>query len=262
MAHAPKPAALSNLSGAPERAPKMAELVARTIRRAIVTGALQTGDMLPPEAQLLEEHGVSRPTLREALRILESEGLLTVERGARGGARVSRPTASIVAQAAGIALQTRDATVADLYEARTIIEPPAARLAAERAPKRAAAALRRHLAHEKSVMHDIDAVTSAIADFHRILLEECGNQTLAVVGLALHGVVERHLKAVQRARPRPEADREKQLRFGLKSHERLIAHIEAGDGDAAERHWVAHMNAAARYWAGDLGRMAFIDILD
>src|SRR4051794_8165047 len=66
------------------RVPKTAELVARRIRRQIVTGELKEGDALPPESQLMADFTISRPTLREAFRILESEALITVRRGARG----------------------------------------------------------------------------------------------------------------------------------------------------------------------------------
>ena len=69
------------------RVPKTAELVAGRIRRSIVTGELRTGDSLPSEAHLITDFQVSRPTIREAIRILESEGLISVSRGARGRAR-------------------------------------------------------------------------------------------------------------------------------------------------------------------------------
>src|SRR3546814_8534697 len=73
------------------RIPKTAELVADRIRRRIISGELGEGASLPPESQLLELFGVSRPTLREAIRILEAERLITVKRGSRSGARVSPP---------------------------------------------------------------------------------------------------------------------------------------------------------------------------
>src|SRR3546814_10423999 len=83
------------------RVPKTAELVARQIRNAIIRGELVDGDTLPAESHLIAEFEVSRPTIREAVRILESEGLVTVARGARGGARVSSPNYEMVARAAG-----------------------------------------------------------------------------------------------------------------------------------------------------------------
>src|SRR5258706_4139651 len=72
----------------PFRVPKTAELVARDLRSKIVRGELKDGDTLPSEGELVTRYSVSRPTLREALRILESEALLTVTRGSRGGPRV------------------------------------------------------------------------------------------------------------------------------------------------------------------------------
>ena len=72
------------------RVPKTAELVAGQIRRQIIRGDIEEGDALLPESELMSQFGVSRPTLREAFRILESESLITVTRGARGGARLLR----------------------------------------------------------------------------------------------------------------------------------------------------------------------------
>ena len=85
--------------------PKTAELVAAYIRRRIVRGELQRDDALPPESALMEQFSVSRPTLREAFRILESEGLITIRRGARGGARVQVPTTEVAAGYVGLVLQ-------------------------------------------------------------------------------------------------------------------------------------------------------------
>jgi GntR family transcriptional repressor for pyruvate dehydrogenase complex len=67
------------------RAPKTGELIATHLRRQIVRGELLPGETLPAESQLMEQYGVSRPTLREAFRILESETLISVRRGSRGG---------------------------------------------------------------------------------------------------------------------------------------------------------------------------------
>src|SRR3546814_21144854 len=76
------------------RVPKTAELVARQIRNAIIRGELVDGDTLPAESHLIAEFEVSRPTIREAVRILESEGLVTVARGARGDRKSTRLNSS------------------------------------------------------------------------------------------------------------------------------------------------------------------------
>src|SRR3954464_13197706 len=115
------------------RSPKTAELVAGTLRRMVVDGQLKEGDYLPNEAELMAHFGVSRPTLREAVRVLESERLVEVRRGSRTGARVRVPGAEIVARPAGLLLEVSGATIADVMVARAGFEPMAARLLAETA---------------------------------------------------------------------------------------------------------------------------------
>jgi DNA-binding FadR family transcriptional regulator len=243
------------------RVPKAAELVASRIRRAIVTGELKDGESLPSETQLMADFQVSRPTVREGIRVLESLGLITVSRGARGGAKVSRPDTRIVATAAAMALQTRRTTIADLFEARTLMEPRAARLAAERRPKEAAAALRAHVEHEFAVVGDFVVVTSAIAEFHRLLLDQCGNETMAVFGIALKDVFERSMLTAQRnLKPEKEADRLNSLRYGLRSHMKLVDLIEAGDGPGAESHWTLHVEKAGQVWLRSVGAKDVIDL--
>jgi GntR family transcriptional regulator, transcriptional repressor for pyruvate dehydrogenase complex len=114
------------------RAPKTAELIASHIRGQIVRGELTTGDTLPSEAAMTEMFGVSRPTLREAFRILETESLISIRRGARGGAQVSAPDVAVAARYVGLLLQVTHTTIADVYEARMVIEPVAAGLLAAR----------------------------------------------------------------------------------------------------------------------------------
>ncbi len=114
------------------RSPKTAELVAGTLRRMVVDGQLKDGDFLPNEAELMAHFGVSRPTLREAVRVLESERLVEVRRGSRTGARVRVPGPEIVARPAGLLLELSGATIADLMMARAGIEPMAARCSPSR----------------------------------------------------------------------------------------------------------------------------------
>ena len=97
----------------------------------VVDGQLKDGDFLPHEADLITHFQVSRPTLREAVRVLESERLVEVRRGSRTGAKVRVPGAEIVARPAGLLLALSGATLADVMTARTAIEPQAAKLLAE-----------------------------------------------------------------------------------------------------------------------------------
>ena len=82
---------IATTSGGTVRSPKTAELVARSLRRMVVDGDLKDGDYLPNEAELMTHFGVSRPTLREAVRLLKSERLVEVRRGSRTGAGYGCP---------------------------------------------------------------------------------------------------------------------------------------------------------------------------
>ncbi|WP_348635557.1 GntR family transcriptional regulator [Sphingobium sp. Sx8-8] len=245
----------------PVRIPKAAEIVASHIRKQIVRGELKPGDKLPAEPVLLGRFDVSRPTLREALRILEWEGLITVTRGAKGGASVNAGLSDLVARATGIGLQSRRASIADLFEARTMIEPHAARLAAERRPHEAAQVLRALVVTERASVHDAAAMARAVAGFHQAVLDESGNITLSVVGAALRSIVERHLELTYRQR-NPSAASAKSIQRGFASHAKLVDLIAAGRGEDAEKHWQEHMVVTSKVLLDRAGMMAVVDIMD
>lgn len=249
--------------GGQVRVPKTAELLAARIRRAIIRGDIEAGHKLPVEAEMMADFEVSRPTIREALRVLESEGLLTVTRGARGGARVNRVSGDMLTRAAGLALQAHGATLRDLFEVRSMIEPPAAGMIAAARDLNAAAALRSCLERERAAVKGDQPPTDLIAEFHRLLLESSGNVALALVGRALHDVVASHLRYSARTKPAiAPAAAAKRIRLGLKSQARLIDLIEAGDAAEAEAHWRRHMSASGEVWLAGVAGAAVIDTFD
>ena len=259
----PGPAKVSTFQISQVRALKTGEIVANQIRKAILSGELKAGDKLPSEAQLMARFETSRPTIREALRILEFQSLIIIIRGAKGGAQVKKVDPQVLTQATALLLQARGATLGDVYQARALIEPPAARLAAETRSEAAAVALQAQLDRERAAAGDERARAYEVAAFHRILLEQCGNVALALVGQSLHDVVNRHIEVAYRQNPAPgPAERDRQVRFGLKSQERLIVLIGAGAGIEAEAHWVRHMKAAGEYWLQGLAGTGVIDILN
>src|ERR1700761_8933558 len=93
------------------RSPKVAEVVAARLRRRILTGELEDGELLPKEEELREQYPVSKPSFREAQRILEAEGLITIRRGNVGGAVVHRPSANNVAYTMAMVLASRGANI-------------------------------------------------------------------------------------------------------------------------------------------------------
>ncbi|MEZ5169960.1 MAG: GntR family transcriptional regulator [Acidimicrobiia bacterium] len=242
------------------RVPKTAELVASQLRRQIVLGELSEGDALPPEAELMEEFGVSRPTLREAFRVLESESLISIRRGSRGGARVHTPSTEVAARHAGLLLQFRGASVGDVYAARLIIEPPAAGLVAEHGTKRAKAELRKIVEEEAGLVDDPEAFAHASAVFHERLLENAGNETLAVFAGMLTDIIELHQATVVReSSDRPASV--KQREAAVRSHSKLLDLIDAGRADEAEAHWRAHMEANREHFGvGASGARTLVDL--
>jgi len=163
------------------RIPKAAELVATDLRRKIILGELSASDLLPSESVLLDEFGVSRPTLREAFRILESEALIEVRRGARGGARVCPPDGTMAARHAGYLLQFRGTTMSDVYRARTQLELPLGTAIANDERPSTVERLERALEEaEKHLERPADYAPRDL-DFHLLVAELAGNETIRTV---------------------------------------------------------------------------------
>jgi DNA-binding FadR family transcriptional regulator len=227
------------------RPPKTGELVARRLRRMIVEGELNGGDFLPHEAELLEHFGVSRPTLREAVRVLESEGLVELRRGSRTGARVTLPGPEAVARPASLQLQLRGATLADVYSARSTIEPPAARLLAASGDEERYAELEAVLAEERANLGDSDRFAIGSAQFHLRIVELSGNHTLALMAGMIHEIILRQTQLAVRNRQdaTPGIGRRNNQR-ALQAYEKLLVLVRSGDGEAAEAFWRTHLEAA------------------
>lgn len=244
------------------RVPKAPELVANRIRDRIIAGLLREGDLLPSELKLMEEFGVSRPTIREAFRILEAERLVTVSRGARGGAEVHKPDPRLIANYALMVLRAENTTLDEVYQARLSFEPAAARICAENHAERASSILRQILEQEHAAIDSVNEFSAALARFHRALVELSGNRLLVHMALAVHEVVERHqsrVLAMRRITVVNDEIRELWL-FGLKSHARLISLIEKGDGNKAANHWRDHMSRSFESWVTGYEKESIADL--
>ena len=244
------------------RAPKTGEVVADQIRRRIVRGELAEGDFLPSEAELIATLGVSRPTLREALRVLEAEQLISVGRGSRTGPRVHAPHVAGVARYAGFALQVEGATIADIYQARLSIEPYVAAHLAVTKPDKAAATLGAEIEQLAAL---IDAGNNqdfviGVAHFHRVLVELSGNRTLLMITRMLQDIVARYQVRRLSTRPRGPDEQRQVAAKGLKSFYRLRNLIEAGDADGASKHWHRHLEASNAVWLSDGNGAEIIDV--
>jgi DNA-binding FadR family transcriptional regulator len=202
---------------------------------------------------------VSRPSLREALRILEAEGLITVVRGVLGGVVVNSPDHRMAARTAALVLQARNVSLADVFEARTIIEPAAVRLVASgRGRKAAAQKLRSLIGQQEDSIEDPAAFGLANAAFHQELISLAGNETLKIVAEMLNEVVARAVTAISQS---DNGDSVATRKRGVRSQERLVALIEAGEPEQAEEHWRTHMTVVGRVMLGGQAKTV-IDLLD
>jgi GntR family transcriptional repressor for pyruvate dehydrogenase complex len=234
--------------------------IADELRGLIVSGQLAEGDSLGHEPDLVERFGVSRPSLREALRILEAEGLITVVRGVRGGVIVHAPDQRMTARTAALLLQARNVSLADVFEARNLLEPIAARaLATARGRRAAIKELRVILRDEEDAIDDPERFGVANAAFHQRLVSLAGNQTLSMVAEMLNEVVVRAVIALSRRDDvlGSPAVRRRSVRSQL----RLLDLIEAGKGVEAEEHWRSHMQAIGRVMLGK-SASTVVDLVD
>jgi DNA-binding FadR family transcriptional regulator len=158
-------------------------LVANELRRRILAGEIVPGERLPVEVELADSFGVSRSTLREALRTLSSQHLVHTSRGVTGGTFVAQPAPALIASSLATGLGflsgTEELTVADLLEARELLEVPAASLAAHR---RTDAQLEGLMAVTSSAANtDRGPIFESNRSFHALVLQASNNRLLEVM---------------------------------------------------------------------------------
>src|SRR5262245_49235125 len=176
--------------------------IADELRRLIVSGKLSEGESLGREPELVERFGVSRPSLREALRILEAEGLISVVRGMLGGIVVHEPNERMTARTAALVLQARNVSLADVYEARALLEPTAVRVIASMRSRHAAVSeLRQLIKQQLRLIRDPDTFGPVNSRFHERLVALAGNQTLTIVAEMLNEIVARAVTAISKTGP-------------------------------------------------------------
>jgi GntR family transcriptional repressor for pyruvate dehydrogenase complex len=210
---------------------KASEVVAERIRELIATGKLVAGAALPTETVLMQEHGVARPTMREALRILESDGLVEVHLGSRGGARVRPLDLEVLSRRAGMWLQANSASLYDLSEAGDLIEPGAAALAAERRSPAELDAFR-DCAARALACTSFSEWADIAADMVQLLLTASGNKVLELFAQIVGRITREQFHARLDSRRR-----DAQLGEYATAYEKLVERIEARDGAGAAAVW-------------------------
>jgi DNA-binding FadR family transcriptional regulator len=233
------------------RSPKLAHLVAEQLRADIASGKIGSGDTLPSEAELLNQFGISRPTLREALRVLESETLIQLRRGSRTGARVLGPSVKAIAQRSALYLAVGATTLGELHQVRSLLEPSIAGLLARRSKRDFVRALEQSVERQAAALAaaDFDAVLEHINEYHDLLIGLSENK----VYILFAGILQEISRRLQ-----PQillvADRRGQRAAFTKScatavnvYRELTRLIAAGKSAEVEKKWRSHMDRVARY---------------
>lgn len=209
------------------RAPKASDLLANELRARILEAALPAGSPLPSEHELMAEHELSRGTVREALRLLETDGFIRIQRGPKGGIRVHYPDVHLVSNSLGTLLTLNETPLRNLFFFRKLVEPSAAGVVARVATVEQKEAL---LAVTEGPIE-----RRGTAVFHQSLSECISDDLLRVIITALNQVVEWHAGI--------EHVGESDLQSAGHAHEAIARAILDGDGEKASALMLRHLEA-------------------
>ena len=213
------------------RKSRISEEIIEQVRDLITSGQVKPGDRLPGERELVQQLNVGRSTVREAIRVMESMGLLTVRAGE--GTFLVAPTAEVHVDSVTKAfLQSWD-NQHNFFEVRRVIEPDLAALAARRATPEQIEKMRAFLEEQEAEIRRGGNGMKADTAFHYLLAEASGNEVLVRIMDGLMGRLHETRVSSLRTAGRPAQS--------LRQHRRILAAIEARDAKAAERRMLDHL---------------------
>jgi DNA-binding FadR family transcriptional regulator len=216
------------------RATKLPHRLASAVVEDIVSRDLEAGEWLPSERELAERFAVSRASVREALRVLETFGVVRIKPGKNGGNEVGTIDADALARTLALFFRMARATYRDLMDARIAIEPFMARRAAERRDVDVIATLRVLMERESaSTAGTVESDQLALA-FHRLVCGASGNPVMDALGRAIHALYGDRLAANLLYDPGCWTT-------ARRIHQEIGQAILAGDGKAAQELMAEHM---------------------
>ncbi|TGD37031.1 FadR/GntR family transcriptional regulator [Brevibacterium aurantiacum] len=223
----------------PLQVPKASDVLASDLREKILSGDFAMGSTLPTERDMVTQTGMSRTTVREALRILEVQGLVSIRTGRAGGAFVQQPGSSSVSDSVDLVIRGRQIKMADLLETREAIEPQCAALAA------------RHRTEDdltrlddlnerigKAAQASLDDFLQANVDWHTAVADASHNELLSGLMRALQ-------KAIYHGTDNEGFVSEEVRRTTVRAHNAVTRAIREGDDDAAVRRMTRHVHSYA-----------------
>jgi GntR family transcriptional repressor for pyruvate dehydrogenase complex len=222
------------------RSPKTSEVIARDLANYIIGNNLPEGAMLPVEKEMLESLGVGRTTLREALRLLETRGVLVIRAGPKGGPVVRHPVPEQLGDALTLILQFEGASLSSVFEARNALEPMLAELAAVRITDGELDQLDNTIANMLQSADDHDVFLDENRRFHSIIARASGSVVLRVFLETLKSVADGSTVGVEYTPRRRKAVAE--------IHQSIADALRAHDAGAAAERMHKHLQEAAEYW--------------
>jgi GntR family transcriptional repressor for pyruvate dehydrogenase complex len=221
------------------RPKKTAMLLAQKIVGEITDDGLESGTPLPPESQMLAEYGVARGTLREALRFLEIQGVITIKTGPGGGPVVGQADSRALGSMIAMLLQMHHTPFRAIVEARQVIEPVLAAKAALRVETAELVEIHNSILRMEENLDDLDFFLEENQNFHSLLALAAGNQVFGLMIQSLNWITDGSPLGVDY----PRAQRESVT----KEHRRIYHAVESHDPEQAEASMRVHLGDFARY---------------
>jgi len=218
-------------------APKSSDLLANELRARIRSGEWPVGLTLPAERELSTQSGLSRTTVREALRMLEIDGMIEIRPGRGGGARVRRPAGDEFTRQLELFIWGRNISPRHLHDVRTALEALGAEGAARNRTEAELADLTAKTEAVECAVGELKTYLDANLAWHLAVVRASHNELLIsfmeVLSTAIHEATE--IEAFDSADVREVT---------LRIHRAILAAIAAGDADAARRRMLRHVSAA------------------
>ena len=227
------------LADPPQRPPKAAMLVAQRIVRDALRDNMVAGDLLLPEKTMLEKYQTGRGTLREALRLLEFQGVISLKPGPRGGPVLQDPNATHLASTVVLLMQLKQAPFSTIVEVRSTMEPMISSLAAQRMTDESLADLATTIDQMREDMGDQHSFLDANKRFHDIIAWSSGNTLFGYIIDSLLGIMDGTVLGVDYPGHRRTAI--------LKAHEEIYEALAARDPELSETRMREHIQAYERY---------------
>jgi GntR family transcriptional repressor for pyruvate dehydrogenase complex len=231
------------------RPPKTAMLVAQRIVRDVARRGMGPGDLLPPEKTMLQTYETGRGTLREALRFLEFQGVITLKPGPGGGPMLLNPTGSNLGSSLMLLMQLNKAPYRVIVEVRNAVEPMISQLAAQRISDEHLAELAATIDTMRADLSDRDIFLEANKRFHDVIAWSSGNVLFAYLIDSLLGILDGTVIGIDYPSHRRVAI--------LKAHEEIYVALEKHDPEESEKRMREHIDEYTRY-----AKRKFPEVLD